>query len=143
MRALQNELKEKSQILDFSREDYFTQPHTIKPIAPNRQNWMRIFETALDDLTYLLGPSRIVYCEGRAKPGINRIERGLDAQIYENIFSATFADTVFVSSGGNTELDQRSDIAIQILIRALCFLASLFLWELKKREAKKSSSLLL
>ena len=43
------------------------------------------------------------------------IERGLDAQIYENIFSATFADTVFVSSGGNTELDQRSDIAIQIL----------------------------
>ena len=115
MRALQNELKEKSQILDFSREDYFTQPHTIKPIAPNRQNWMRIFETALDDLTYLLGPSRIVYCEGRAKPGINRIERGLDAQIYENIFSATFADTVFVSSGGNTELDQRSDIAIQIL----------------------------
>ena len=47
--------------------------------------------------------------------GINGIEKGLDAQIYENIFSATFDDTVFVSSGGNTELDQRSDIAIQIL----------------------------
>ena len=36
-------------------------------------------------------------------------------QIYENIFSSAFPDTVFVSSGGNTELDQRSDIAIQIL----------------------------
>ena len=115
MRALQNELKEKSQILDFSKENYFTRICTIQPIVPNRQNWMRIFETALDDLTNLVGPNRIVYCEGRAEPGINRIEKGLDAQIYENIFSATFDDTVFVSSGGNTELDQRSDIAIQIL----------------------------
>ena len=115
MRALQNELKEKSQILDFSQKDYFTGKHDIEPIVPNRQNWMRIFETALDDLTYLVGPNRIVYCEGRAEPGINGIEKGLDARIYENIFSATFDDTVFVSSGGNTELDQRSDIAIRIL----------------------------
>ena len=115
MRALQNELKEKSQILDFSRKDYFTGKHDIQPIVPNRQNWMRIFETALDDLTNLVGPNRIVYCEGRAEPGIHGIEKGLDARIYENIFSATFDDTVFVSSGGNTELDQRSDIAIQIL----------------------------
>ena len=115
MRALQNELKEKSQILDFSRKDYFTGKHDIQPIVPNRQNWMRIFETALDDLTNLVAPNRIVYCEGRAEPSIHGIEKGLDAQIYENIFSATFDDTVFVSSGGNTELDQRSDIAIQIL----------------------------
>ena len=76
---------------------------------------MRIFETALDDLTNLVGPNRIVYCEGRAEPGIHGLEKGLDAQIYENIFSATFDDTAFVSSGGNTELDQRSDIAIKIL----------------------------
>ena len=115
MRALQNELKEKSQILDFSERDYFTGVHIIRPIEPNRQNWMRIFETALDDLTYLVGPRRIVYCEGRDIPGPQGIEKGLDAQIYESIFSSSFPDTVFVSSGGNTELDQRSDIAIQIL----------------------------
>lgn len=115
MRTLQNELKEKSQILDFSRKDYFTGEQPIEPIVPNRQNWMRIFETALDDLINLVSPNRIVYCEGRAEPGIHGTEKGLDAQIYENIFSVTFDDTVFVSSGGNTELDQRSDIAIQIL----------------------------
>ena len=115
MRTLQNDLKEKSQILDFSEKDYFTGEQPIQPIVPNRQNWMRIFGTALDDLTNLIAPNRIVYCEGRAEPGINGIEKGLDAQIYENIFSAAFDDTVFVSSGGNTELDQRSDIAIQIL----------------------------
>ena len=115
MRALQNELKEKSQILDFSEEDYFTGEQPIQPIVPNRQNWMRIFETALDDLINLVSPNRIIYCEGKAEPGVNGIEEGLDARIYGNIFSSTFDDTVFVSSGGNTELDQRSDIAIRIL----------------------------
>ena len=115
IRALQKELKEKAHILDFSKKDYFTESCEIQPIEPNRRNWMRIFDTALDDLTDLISPNRIVYCEGRADPGPNTIEKGLDAQIYEQIFSSAYNDTVFVSSGGNTELDQRSDIAIQIL----------------------------
>ena len=115
LRALQSELTENAQVLDFSKEDYFTGARKIQPMDPNRRNWMRIFETALDDLTDLISPNRIVYCEGRADPGPNATEKGLDAQIYEEIFSSAFNDTVFVSSGGNTELDQRSDIAIQIL----------------------------
>ena len=131
IRALQNELKEDSQILDFSEKDYFTGTKTIKPIVPNRQNWMRIFETALDDLTDLVAPKRIVYCEGRAEPGPNRIEKGLDAQVYENVFSAAFPDTVFVSSGGNTEPDQRSDIAIDILSKVF---KGVEIWVLKDRD---------
>lgn len=131
IRALQNELKEDSQILDFSEKDYFTGTKTIKPIVPNRQNWMRIFETALDDLTDLVSPRQIVYCEGRAEPGPNRVEKGLDAQIYENIFSDAFPDTVFVSSGGNTELDQRSDIAIDILGKVF---KGIEIWVLKDRD---------
>ena len=131
IRALQNELKDDCQILDFSEKDYFTGTKTIKPIVPNRQNWMRIFETALDDLTDLVSPRQIVYCEGRAEPGPNRVEKGLDAQIYENIFSDAFPDTVFVSSGGNTELDQRSDIAIDILGKVF---KGIEIWVLKDRD---------
>ena len=37
MRALQNELKEMSQILDFSQKDYFTGSCDIQPIVPNRE----------------------------------------------------------------------------------------------------------
>lgn len=92
---------------------------------------MRIFKTALDDLTDLVAPSRIVYCEGRAEPGPNRIEKGLDAQVYENIFSTAFPDTVFVSSGGNTEPDQRSDIAIDILGKVF---KGIEIWVLKDRD---------
>ena len=131
IRALQNELKEDCQVLDFSEKDYFIGTQTIEPIVPNRQNWMRIFETALDDLTDLVSPRQIVYCEGRAEPGPNKIEKGLDAQIYENIFSAAFPDTVFVSSGGNTELDQRSDIAIEILGKVF---KGIEIWVLKDRD---------
>ena len=131
IRALQEELKDNSQILDFSEKDYFTGTQTIEPIEPTRQNWMRIFETALDDLTDLIAPKRIVYCEGRAKPGPNRIEKGFDAKIYENIFSVDFPDTVFVSSGGNTEPDQCSDIAIEILGKVF---KGIEIWVLKDRD---------
>lgn len=131
IRALQEELKDDSQILDFSEKDYFTGTQTIKPIKPTRQNWMRIFETALDDLTDLVAPNCIVYCEGKAKPGPNGEKKGLDEIIYENIFSAANPDTVFVSSGGQTELDQRRDIAIRILGKEF---KKLEIWVLKDRD---------
>ena len=141
IRALQNELKEDSQILDFSEKDYFTGIKTIKPIVPNRRNWMRIFGTALDDLTDLVGPRRIIYCEGKDIPGPHGIEKGFDAQIYDNIFSAVFPDTVFVSSGGNTELDQRSDIAIQILGKVFKGIEILVLKDLDMASGKSIDEL--
>ena len=131
IRALQNELKEDCQILDLSEKDYFTGTKTIKPIVPNRQNWMRIFETALGDLTDLVSPRRIVYCEGRAEPGPNGCKRGLDERIYENIFSTAYPDTAFVSSGGQTELDQRRDITIRILGKEF---RGMEIWVLKDRD---------
>ncbi|MDA1371750.1 MAG: AAA family ATPase [Proteobacteria bacterium] len=115
LRALQEELKAKTQIIDFSERDYFTGEHTVVPMIPSRANWQRIFQTALEDLTGLLSPKRIIYCEGRDAPAANGGERGLDARVFNNIFSTKHHDTLFVSSGGNTELDQRSEIALAIL----------------------------
>lgn len=60
-------------------------------------------------------PKRLIYCEGRDTPGSGGVERGLDAQVFNAIFSNRHTDTLFISSGGNTELDQRSDVAIAIL----------------------------
>ncbi len=117
LRAIQDELKEKSQILDFSEKDYFTGNHTILPIKMTRNNWQRIFNTAVDDLSTLIAPKRIIYCEGKAHPGKNGEDKGFDAKVYNNIFSEKYNDTVFVSSGGNTELDQRSEIAFAILTK--------------------------
>ena len=116
MRALQDDLKDECQVIEF-RQDYqlASKAYTLTPIKNTRSNWKEIFKTALDDLTGLICPRRIIYCEGKDQPGKNCEEKGFDAQVYNNIFSEKYNDTVFVSSGGNTELDQRSEIALAIL----------------------------
>ncbi|EJL6559985.1 hypothetical protein NMS15_002902 [Vibrio cholerae] len=104
-----------------------SKPYTLKPLKGARASWKEIFSIALDDLANLVCPKRIVYCEGRDSPGRNGSERGLDANVFNNVFSESHHDTLFVSSGGNTELDQRSDIAIAILSKVFSDLEILVL----------------
>lgn len=118
LRALQDELKDECQIIHFpDGVDLAVSQHTITPAPKTRAKWMEIFETALDDLTGLVSPNRIIYCEGKDAPGAGGAEEGLDAKVFNNIFSEKHHDTLFISSGGNTELDQRSEIAIAILTK--------------------------
>lgn len=115
LRALQDDLSDECQIIYFDPAfDFGVSPHALGPIEKTRQNWLNIFETALDDLTGLVSPKRLVYCEGKAEPSGGE-EQGLDAIVYNYIFSERYNDTLFVSSGGNTEPQQRSEIAIAIL----------------------------
>lgn len=116
LRALQEELKNDSQIIEFKQENkWASEKYILRPIKGNRENWKSIFNTALDDLTNLISPNRIIYCEGRPDSSSGHIEQGFDAIVYNTIFSGNYPDTVFVSSGGNTELDQRSSLALAIL----------------------------
>ncbi|MBC7456796.1 MAG: hypothetical protein H7235_00860, partial [Bdellovibrionaceae bacterium] len=82
----------------------------IQPSVKGQKLWKEMFEVALDDLSGLLSPKRIIFCEGKHEPKSGE-EQGLDAVVFNNIFSAKYNDALFVSSGGNTELDQRSEIA--------------------------------
>ena len=116
LRALQDELKDECQIIEFNKDyKWASESYTLSPIKSSRANWRRLFKTALDDLTELISPKRIIYCEGKDRPGRNGEEKGFDAQVFNNIFTGKYNDTLFVSSGGNTELDQRSEIALAIL----------------------------
>jgi len=120
LRALQEELKDKASIVRFVENNKWAMnPYTLMPMEKTRQNWRAIFATALDDITALFAPKRIVYCEGKDKPSGNGDEQGFDAKVYNKIFENEFPDTLFVSSGGNTELDIRSEIAIAIIGKAL------------------------
>jgi hypothetical protein len=118
LRALQEELREKTAVLDFTGID-FDAPATVRPISGTRADWTRIFATALEDLTGLLAPKRIVYCEGRAEPGGLGEELGLDADIYNRIFEHTHGDTLFVSSGGGGEVQKNALLALKVLGKAL------------------------
>lgn len=115
LRAIQEELKDDSQIIRFDKDKkWASETYVLHPVNLSRMEWQNIFSTALDDLAKLICPKTIVYCEGRADPRPDGTERGLDADVFNTIFSKTYPDVFFVSSGGNTELDKRSDIAIAI-----------------------------
>jgi AAA15 family ATPase/GTPase len=116
LRALQETLRDECQIVQFTDGvNLASTAQTLRPMQKTTAKWREIFHVALDDLSHLVSPRRIVYCEGRDAPGQDGRERGLDAQVFNNIFSEKYSDTLFISSGGNTELDQRSGVALAIL----------------------------
>ncbi len=132
LRALQGEFKSDCQVIHFKKGLKFGEEEiTLTPLKSSHAEWREIFSIALDDLVQLVSPRRIIYCEGRDAPGVGGRDRGLDAQVYNTIFASEFPDTLFVSSGGNTELDQRSAIAIAIIGKAL---PDLEIWVLKDRD---------
>lgn len=132
LRALQDELKNDCHIIEFPADNkWASQSYTLTPSKVNRKMWQSLFSTALDDLSTLICPEVIIYCEGRADPKKDGTERGLDADVFNAIFAQQHPEALFVSSGGNTELDQRSDIAIAILSKVF---PQLKIWVLKDRD---------
>jgi len=132
LRALQTELKDKAQVLDFSEKDYFMGEQFIVPIRPTRHNWQRIFQTALEDLTGLMAPKTIVYCEGEPQPGDDGAEQGLDAIVYNQVFEEEYDHALFISSGGR-DAEKNASIALKIISKAFGD-AKLFL--LKDRDTR-------
>jgi GTPase SAR1 family protein len=118
LRALQEDIKDDCSVFDFSEGDFFDTAATIKPILTTRKNWNRIFETALEDLTGLLAPNTIIYCEGRPEPDDGGNEQGLDANVYNTIFEETHHSAHFVSSGGVGAVNKNSALALKILAKS-------------------------
>jgi energy-coupling factor transporter ATP-binding protein EcfA2 len=132
LRALQNHLNDKCQIIYFDPElNLADTPQILKPIEIGPGTWRKLFEVALDDLAYLVSPNTIIYCEGRAEPGQGGRERGLDAQVFNNIFIKSHPDTLFTSSGGNTEPEQRRALALAVLGKVF---PTVKIWILKDRD---------
>ena len=119
LRSLQEDFGKDCEIIRFEDGvNFASESHTLSPMAKTRANWMSIFEVALDDLIGLIAPNRIIYCEGKAEIKRGK-EDGFDAKVYNTIFSHTYQNSLFVSSGGNTELEQRREIAITVLKKVI------------------------
>lgn len=132
LRTLQTEMRDQCQIIRFRPEDNLaSEPRTLTPLKAGPGTWRDLFSIALDDLSHLISPSTIIYCEGRAEAGPNGKERGLDAQVFNNVFSKSHPEAFFTSSGGSTEPDQRSAIAISILGKVF---PTVNIWVLKDRD---------
>lgn len=132
LRALQTKMQSRCQIIQFKPEDNLAaEPRILTPLQVGPGTWRDLFSIALDDLAHLVSPSIIIYCEGRAEPGAGGRERGMDAQVFNNIFAQSHPHAFFTSSGGNTEPDQRSAIALAILGKVF---PTVSIWVLKDRD---------
>ena len=85
--------------LDFGAYD-FDQPSVMRPAVVDRPFWKSMFAVALDDLSELVAPQQIIFCEGRRETGRTSRTPTFDAQVYRTIFGAHYPDTEFVPLGG-------------------------------------------
>ena len=94
--------------LDFDQN--FDKTQTLTPIKPTRTFWQKTYDIALGDLANLVAPKTIVLCEGNP----NEAEKGFDAKCYNQIFEEQYPDTLFISSGGHTEIENNDNLAVTI-----------------------------
>ena len=91
--------------LDFSERN-FDQEVRISPRTPNRSFWQVTYQVALDDLADLIAPDRIFLCEGDR----DKADRGFDANCYNRIFAEEHSNTLFISRGSSSEVENSEDL---------------------------------
>lgn len=101
--------------LDFDNRD-FDLTELMKPAQINKAIWDRFFDLAFADLSQLIAPKRIVFCEGTPQ---GRKYKDFDAQIYGKIFEQKHHDTKFISIGSGTEMEDIENQSIKIVSNIL------------------------
>lgn len=90
--------------LDFDEKD-FDQPQILEPHPVNRRFWERTLRVALDDLSDLVVPRKVVICEGNPASTGKSKNAEFDARCYRTIFAEEFPDTQFLSAGSSDEVE--------------------------------------
>lgn len=123
--------------LDFGAFD-FDKPSVMRPAVINRAFWKQMFAVALDDLSELVAPSEIVFCEGRREGGGTNRNPTFDAAVYRTIFSASHPDTEFIPLGGTTELEKDALLLTTVLTQML---PSVRTWKLLDRDDRSANEI--
>lgn len=127
---------EDSAIINFEG-NYASEPTTLRPMPKTRENWKKIFRIALDDMVDLLYPKQIIYCEGKIDANKKTgKDDGFDAAIYNQIFAETKPDVLFVSSGGQDQPKQNSELALKIIQKAMLDTEVLVLRDMDIKEGE-------
>jgi hypothetical protein len=120
--------------LDFGLHD-FDVAAVMKPTVVDRAFWKQMFEVALDDLSDLVAPREVIFCEGRREVGSARRTPTFDAYIYRTIFASRHPDTEFVPLGGTDEVEKDSALVGAVLSQML---PSIKTWNVFDRDDRSS-----
>lgn len=102
-RNLAGEHPDEVVFLSFYEKD-FDSPVVLRPTPVDRSLWRSILEDSLGDIASLVGPRRLVICEGN--PAHLQGKSALDQECYDVIFGNVYPDTAFISVGNEKEVRQ-------------------------------------
>ncbi len=101
--------------LDFDNRD-FDLPERMTPAIINKTIWDRFYDLAFADFAQLIAPKNIVFCEGTSK---GRKYNDFDSQIYRKIFGDQYHDTIFISIGSSSEIENIDNQPMRIISNIL------------------------
>lgn len=125
--------------IDFHEQD-FDQDVTLIPATPTRQFWKNMFDTALDDLSQLVVPAKVIFCEGK-RPGSGGIKPAFDVAVYSSIFSSEYPDVDFIALGGTTEVEKDGKLSCALLKKLAPGIETYMLFDRDDRSAQEIASL--
>ena len=97
--------------LDFTDID-FDSPAEMKPAKIDSTIWKRFMDLAFGDLSDLVAPQTIVFCEGNPLATSNK---NFDAQIYQRIFNGIVPSPCFISVGSCNDVEDESNVSMRIV----------------------------
>jgi len=97
--------------LDFSDKD-FDLPVVITPSNISSTMWHKFLDLALGDLSNMIAPSTVVFCEGSIE---GKGAKNFDATVYKSIFSGKHSDVEFCSIGSCSEIENLENVSMRIV----------------------------
>lgn len=110
---LKNDNQNEVSLLNFDNRN-FDDIQVIEPITPSARVVREIFSVALDDLSSMVTPNDIIFCEGSVKDQTLPVNRELDAEVYNVIFKDR--DVLFVSADNKGKARDAAKLLIKIVL---------------------------
>lgn len=101
--------------LDFDNRDFDSEV-IMSPSTIDSTMWKKFLDLAFGDLSSLIAPSTIVFCEGNPQ---GRKYKDFDAQIYHKIFEKEYPDVCFTSIGSCSEIENEENTSMKIISNVL------------------------
>lgn len=125
--------------IDF-HEHNFDQAVTLSPTAPTRQFWKNMFDTALDDLSQLVVPAKVIFCEGK-RLGTSGRKPAFDVAVYSTIFSPTHPEADFIPLGGTNQVQTDGKLSAALLKKLAPGIETWMLFDRDDRSAQEIADL--
>jgi predicted ATPase len=99
-------------LFDFNNFD-FDRLQVLQPVKPSASTVRKMFTVALDDLSQMVTPAKIVFCEGSLQAPHDSSKKDFDTIIYKTVFADE--DVLFLSADCKPTAQKAATLLVKIL----------------------------